>query len=169
LKEKTLRGNVQLKESMVEKLESLQPFAEVNENFEELKKIQQEWASLTEVPLKEIERLNNAFGRAAENFIERIKDGAQIDDKLFYRMKYEQMLKYPDGKESLKKLRFGIKDKINKLQSEVNQLENNLSFFGKSKKTNPLIAEYEQKLENSKQEINQLSLQLKTIPLESKE
>ncbi len=163
-KENTLRGNVQAKESLVSRMESLQPSAELSQSLEELKKTQEEWTALGEVPLRENDRLNNAFGKAVENFIERTRVLTPVEDKIFYRLKYEQLLKYPQGQEKLKKLRSEIQVKINKLQTEVNQLENNLSFFGKSKNSSPIIVEYEQKLLESKQQVQELQRELKYIP-----
>ena len=83
---------------------------------------------------------------------------------MFYRLKYEQMLKSPQGVEQIKKERLAIQDKVKKLQTEVAQLENNLSFFGKSKNTNPLIVEYLEKVDKTKLEIKELSTKLKLIP-----
>jgi hypothetical protein len=162
--ENALAANVQVKESFISKTEAFQPLEDINQNMEELKKLQEEWAQLGEVPFKEKDRLNNAFGKAVEKLLERIKTVTNIDDKLFHRLNYEQKLKSPQGAEQIKKERFALQDKIKKLKAEADQLETNLSFFGKSKKANPLLTEYTEKLEKIKDEMKELTVKLKTIP-----
>ncbi len=93
-----------------------------------------------------------------------MKVKSNVDDKMFYRLKYEQMLKSPQGMEQIRKERSVLQDKIKKLQTEVDQLENNLSFFGKSKSTNPLIMEFQENVEKTKLEVKELSAKLKLIP-----
>ncbi len=163
-KENSLKATIQVKEDLISKTDLFQPAEDINQSLEQLKQLQEEWLQSGEAPFKEIDRLNNAFGRAIEKLLERIKTTSLVDDKLFYRLKYEQMLKSPQGKDQILKERAVIQDKIKKLQTEVDQLDNNLSFFGKSKSTNPLIAEYQEKVEKIKLEITQLKMKLKFIP-----
>lgn len=163
-KENALKITIQTKASIIEKTNLFQPSEDIFQSIEELKKIQEEWALSGETTLKETDRLNNTFGMAIGKLLERMKTNSNVDEKIFYRLKYEQMLGSSQGKEQIKKERLSLQDKINKLQSETNQLENNLSFFGKSKNTNPLIAEYQEKLEKTKLEIKELSSKLKMIP-----
>lgn len=163
-KENVLLANVQVKQAVITKLDQLQPSADLNLNLEELKKIQEEWAGSGTVPIRENDKLNTAFGKAVETYLGKIKDSNPGQEKIFYRLKYEQMLKYPQGQEQLRKERFAIQDKLKKLELEANQLENNLGFFGKSKTVNPILEEYRKKLEVVKQELNIVREQLKSIP-----
>lgn len=164
VKENLIKANVQAKEALIAKTDLFQPAEDIQQSIEELKKMQEEWLVAGEVPLKENDRLNNTFGKAIEKLLERIKTNSQGDAKLFYRLKYEQMQKSPQGIEQIRKERSVIQDKIKKLQAEVDQLENNLSFFGKTKNTNPLVAEYHEKVDKTKLEINDLRVNLKLIP-----
>ena len=164
-KENALKANVLVKETIIVKLDQLSPLEDVSQSIEELKRIQDEWNTSGDVPFKEKDRLNNVFGRAAENFLEKIKGNTPAEHKVFYRLKYEQMLKYPQGQEQIKKERFALQDKIKKLETEANQLENNLGFFGKSKKVNPILEEYKQKLDAVKLQLISLRDQLKAIPV----
>ena len=163
-KENELKINIQAKESLIAKTEQFHPSEDIHQSIEDLKKLQEEWTLTGETPLRDSDRLNNTFGKAIESLLERMKTTSNVDDKVFYRLKYEQMLKSPLGVEQIKKERSVIQDKVKKLQAEVDQLENNLSFFGKSKSTNPLIMEYQDKVEKTKQEVTELKAKLKLIP-----
>ncbi len=163
-KENSLKAVVTSKEALIAKTDLFEPSGDIHQSIEDLKKMQEEWAQSGEAPFKDSDRLNNTFGMAIEKLLERIKTSSQVDDKLFYRLKYEQMLKSPQGVEQIKKERLVIQDKIKKLQAETDQLENNLSFFGTAKSKNPLIAEYQDKVEKIKLEIAELKTKLKLIP-----
>jgi len=164
-KDNALKANVTAREALIAKFSLVLVGATMQECIDEMKKIQEEWDTLGEVPLRDSERLNNSLGKATEQYLERVKESGQVDVKLFHRLKYDQMLKSPAGVEQIKKERFVLQDKIKKLQADANKLETNLSFFGKSKNTNPLIAEYREQLEVVNQQVKVLTDQLKTIPV----
>lgn len=163
-KENALKANVQIREAIILKLDQLQPLEDITQSIEALKQVQDEWTATGEVPYREKDRLNNSFGKSAENFLEKLKGSTPAEHKMFYRLKYEQLLKYPEGQERIKKERYALQDKIKKLEAEANQLDNNLGFFGKSKKANPLLEGYLKQLEEVKQELSKLREQLKMIP-----
>jgi exopolyphosphatase/pppGpp-phosphohydrolase len=66
------------------------------------------------------------------------------------------MLDSPDGEEQLRKERTGIRNRLEKLREEVNQLENNIRFFGNSKNAEALVKPYLEKIERAKNEIKDL-------------
>ncbi len=163
--ENALLANVEAKEAIIAKTSTIQPSTDITQSMEELKKLQEEFTLSGDVPLKEKDRLNNSFGKAVEELLERIKTSANMDDKIFLRLKYEQMLKSPKGTDEIKSERIALQGKIKKLQTEADQLENNLSFFGKSKNSNSLLADYTEKLNKTKAEIKELTTKLKLIPI----
>lgn len=163
-KENLLLANVELRKAIIAKLDQQQPSSDMNQSLEQLKAIQEEWNSSGSIPTRDHDRLNNSFGKAVEKFLESIKGSSPSERKVFYRLKYEQMLKYPQGQEQIKKERFAIQDKIKKLEAEANQLETNLSFFGKSKKANPILEEYQVKLEQVKSELSKQLEHFKSMP-----
>lgn len=163
-KENALRANILAREAIIAKTDLFKPSGDISQSIEEIKKLQDEWAHAGEAPLKDRERLNHTFERTIEKLLERIKGSSIEEEKLFYRLKYGQMLKSPNGIEQIKKERFVLNDKIKKLQAEVIQLDTNLSFFGKSKNSTPLIAEYQEKLEKARSEVKDLQTKLKFIP-----
>lgn len=163
-KENALLANVSIKTALITKLEQLSPTPELEQSLELLKIINEEWAASGAVPMRENDKLNTLFGKAVESFLEKIKDMNPKKESLLYRLKYEQMLKYPQGQEQVRKERLTVQDKIKKLEATANQLETNLSFFGNSKKANPILDEYRTKLDETKLELTKLNKQLNAIP-----
>jgi len=162
--EGVLKVNVVAREALIDKINTLQLASEINENIAVLKQLQEEWQNAGEVPVREESRLNNVFGIAVEKLCGRITASFPENHKLIQRIKYEQMLKTPKGVEQVKRERSVIKDRIKKLETEITNIENNLSFFGNSKSANPLLTEYTDKVSKGKLEINELKSQLQSIP-----
>jgi len=53
--------------------------------------------------------------------------------------------------------------KIDEVQGEIFQLENNIQFFAKAKKDNPMVAEVRRNIERHKEELDTLKQKLKQL------
>jgi seryl-tRNA synthetase len=100
-----------------------------------------------------------------DEYFGKIKGMNGTDEKAIHALKYEQMQQSSHGKDEMHKERGQLQDRIKRLQAEANQIENNLSFFGNSGKSNPMLAEYQQKIDKGNAEIKKLKEQLKLIPV----
>ena len=56
-----------------------------------------------------------------------------------------------------------IRDKIYILKKEITQFENNISFFGSGKATEPLVQQAQKKIDNSKAEIEDLKQKIQLL------
>ena len=79
-------------------------------------------------------------------------------------MRYEQLQQTEKGRDQLYRERVAIQEKIKRLEHEINTLETNLGFFGKSKGPASLVADYQKKADAAKEEVKRLKAQLKQIP-----
>ncbi len=159
-----LVDNHRQKLEVVEKFRALEISEDNKANLEAVKSLQQEFNAIGEVPYKQFESLQSAYRAAVNEFMGKIKEKKGVDERGFYQLKYEQLQQSVQGKEEMMKERFHLQDKIKRIQADINQLENNLGFFGKSKNADAMKAEFEQKIERSKAEVAKLKAQLKLIP-----
>ncbi|MES1223450.1 MAG: DUF349 domain-containing protein, partial [Bacteroidota bacterium] len=125
----------------------------------------QEFNAIGEVPYKLFEALQNSYRKAVNEYLGKIKEKKGTEDRTFYQMKYEQLQQTSQGKDEIMKERYHLQDKIKRIQADINQLENNLGFFGKSKNADAMKAEFQQKIDRSKEEVAKLKVQLKMIPV----
>jgi hypothetical protein len=88
------------------------------------------------------------------------------DENTLQRIRYDQLKQTDKGRDQLFRERSAIQDKIKRLQTEINTLETNLGFFGKSKGAQTLVAEYQSKVDAAKAEVAKLKGVLKMIPRE---
>lgn len=150
---------------VIAKFQSLEIQEDNKANLEAVKNLQQEFSAIGEVPYKLFESLQATYRAAVNEYLGKIKEKKGAEDRSFYQLKYEQLQQTSQGKDEISKERFHLQDKIKRIQADINQLENNLGFFGKSKNADAMKAEFLEKIERSKVEVVKLKAQLKMIPL----
>jgi len=162
--EQELQKNIDAREQFIKNIESLELSEDPKENVNKLKELQAEWNALGEVPTSRKEQINKAYQKAVEAKMGSIAGKSGDSGHLFSRMKHEQMLQTEEGKRQLISLKSGLRERIKKLQAEVNQLENNIGFFGRSKNAQAMVVDFQQKIDRTKEEIKKLTDQMKAIP-----
>lgn len=151
--------------AVIEKFKLLEIQEDNKLNLEAVKNLQTEFNAIGEVPYKQFESLQSSYRAAVNEYLGKIKEKKGAEDKSFYQMKYEQMQQTPQGKDEISKERYHLQDKIKRIQADINQLENNLGFFGKSKNADAMKLEFQHKIDRSKEEVAKLKAQLKLIPI----
>jgi hypothetical protein len=125
--------------------------------------LQEKWSQAPMSPRNERERLDNAWKTAMDGLFDKLREKGG-DEKTMQRIRVEQLSQTDKGRDQLRRERGAIQEKIKKLESEINTLETNLGFFGKSKGAQSMVAEYQQKVDKAKEEVAALRVQLKAIP-----
>ena len=151
--------------AVIEKFKLLEIQEDNKLNLEAVKNLQTEFNAIGEVPYKQFESLQTSYRAAVNEYLGKIKEKKGAEDKSFYQMKYEQMQQTPQGKDEISKERYHLQDKIKRIQADINQLENNLGFFGKSQNADAMKLEFQHKIDRSKEEVAKLKARLKLIPL----
>lgn len=159
-----LAAHAQQREQFIAGLASVAFTDDMKENKATLARIQNDWNEMGEMPRNERNRIETAFRDAMAKLYEQLKEKAGGDETLLQRLKYEQLSQSEKGRDQLYRERTHIQDRIKKLQSEINTLENNIGFFSKSKGAQSLVGEYQQKIDAAKAEVDKLKAQLKMIP-----
>lgn len=124
---------------------------------------QKKWSEMPPSPRNERERIDNAWKAALDKLMEQLKSKGG-DENTLNKIRYDQLTQTDKGKDQLYRERVALQEKIKRLQTEINTLETNLGFFGKSKGAQSLVAEYQSKVDAAKAEVAKLKGQLKMIP-----
>ncbi|MFI5203671.1 MAG: DUF349 domain-containing protein [Flavobacteriales bacterium] len=156
--------NLKTKEAFIASLKDVELSEDGKENFNKLKDLQNKFRELGDVPFKEKDRIYAAFREAMDMLWDKAKiDKTQRDIEIFK----EKINNIQGGGENAQRTLFKERDfirgRINKITEEIGQIENNLGFFSKGKKPNPLLQEYHQKIENLKKEQDQWKAKLKML------
>lgn len=147
-----------------ENLEVKQKGIEAIENAttkEELEKGLELWYGAFEVPKNQIKKALNELDKAVQKALKTVED-KNIEMTMFKAK--VKALKNADNKELLIKdeKRF-IQSKIQKIKEELNQYENNLSFFGPSKGAQKLKEAVEMKMATAEKEMKDWQQKLKLL------
>lgn len=155
--------NLKAKNELIAQIEAYQRVDDNNINFENLKNFQNQWLSIGHVPMKEKDRLNNAYRKAIDKHFDAMRAGNFERTKENYRNKIENLSSRPDAKNKVNEEMYQLQEKIRKKEHEAALLDNNIGFFGNSKGADSLLKETKKKIETLKNDIKLLKEQLKML------
>lgn len=155
--------NLKAKNDLIAQIEAYQRVDDNNINFENLKAFQSQWMSIGHVPMKEKDKLNNAYRKAIDNHFDAMRAGKFERTKENYKNKIEHLTHRPDAKSKVNEEMYQLQEKIRKKEHEAALLDNNIGFFGNSKGADSLLKETKKKIEALKNDIKLLKEQLKML------
>ncbi len=154
--------NLQLKESLCEELE------QVDANREDVKAylsdVRSKWSEIGFVPLKDKEKVSKRYKKAIDHIIESSPAFKGEDGELRkFEMELANMNDNAEAAKLIQQKEFTIRKRISQMESEKQNIENNMMMFGKSNKANALLQQYEHEVERYKKQIDKAKDQLKKI------
>lgn len=159
--------NLSAKEELIKRVEAFELLEDNNETIEKLKAFQSEWMGIGHVPMKEKERINTAYKKAIDTHFEKVRSRVGEHNKNTFRARYTAPSQNNhSGGNQQNKLRddkFKLQDRIKKIQSEIAQQENNLSFFAKSKNADMVLKEVKGRIDAAHNEVRKLKDQIKIL------
>jgi len=167
-------GNLIRKNELITAVEGYVIPEDANEALDQMKAFQREYTEIGLVPLINKEDIQSRFRKAIQAHFDSLKLNPQ------YRQSYRPNTEYTERPERSPRPERGndrssavgapqdneqrdLTNRVNKLTSEVQTLENNLGFFAKSKNANALKEEYELKIQEAKDEMNKLKARIKEL------
>ncbi len=159
-------SNLAAKREVIKRMGEYAHSDNLEESFAAMDAFRKEFFAVGNVPFKQKSTVENEFDEAAKAFFAKINIDPSERARIEFRNKVSAILESPDGTEQLRKERGAIRSRMEKLQEEVNQLENNIRFFGNSKNADALIKPYQDKIDRAKAEIKELEdkqIQLKKV------
>ncbi len=157
------KENQAAKEALIQKVIDT-PLAETREaDLEIIKAFQREWTAIGYTPIAEKERLWKEFRAAIDRRFEQLRNNENDMRRNNYQQHIQNILGEEHSNTALKKEKQLLENKIAKMKEEVTLWENNLGFFANSKNADLLKAEFEKKIEKSKEKIKELEENLKLL------
>ncbi|HQF27558.1 MAG TPA: DUF349 domain-containing protein, partial [Bacteroidia bacterium] len=162
--------NLIKKNELIAQVEKFEMPADPNEALDQLKAFQRSFTEIGLVPLKEKDGIQNRFRNAIQVHFDTLKAKPE------YRQSYKPRGDRPERSERPERQdrparsnqqsgggddeSRNLRSRVEKLNSEVQVWENNLGFFANSKNANALKEEYEQKIQQAKEEIGKLKARM---------
>ncbi|MCG2793221.1 MAG: DUF349 domain-containing protein [Weeksellaceae bacterium] len=140
------------------------------ENYKSKKALLEDLKALTdeEGSVEKIETIKNAWNAIGKVPKDKLSINTEFNKTLREKLKLNKINEFDLKEENLSESQLTdkarkIKNQIADLESEVVQLENNLSFFGSAKRDNPLLKDTYEKLDSKKEQLDGLKLSLHHI------
>lgn len=153
-------NNLKLKQQIIDELKAFAPGESGEETFKALQEFQKRWAEIGYVPFKEKDRISQEF-RA---LINKMFDNLNLDEFHKNMKKFGSKLDNMKGgdhpTEKITQERNKIINKLRQLETDITLWENNIGFFAKSKNSDALIRDFNNKIENGKRNIKMLNEKL---------
>jgi len=157
------KENLKKKEELIERMSSFQFTENKNENLEALKNFQREWMEIGHVPMDVKEKLQNTYRQTINQLMEKLKISSVEINTMNYKNRIENLKNSPEAGRALSHERMQLEGRINMLRNDIKLWENNIGFLANSKKANLLKEEFENKINNTKQELALLEAKLKML------
>jgi hypothetical protein len=157
------QANMQKKEELIKKLEDFEFSDNRSQNLETLKNFQREWLEIGHVPIREKDRLQNAFRSVLNKHFGKLKIDASEVNALHYKNRLETIKDKPDAGRMLSRERNSLQIGINKLQEDILLWENNIGFLAESKNANIVKVEFQKKIDKAKQELALMEAKLRYL------
>ncbi len=129
-----------------------------NPPLEKVKELMREWRKLGRLP-KNARNLDTEFNKKINTFLEALS----IDRQEMKMLKFSNIIDGYLADENVQKLdaeKTFVRKKIDEVEKELQQLENNLSFFSNSDENNPLLQNVRENVANFKEELEIWKLKL---------
>jgi len=147
------KENLQKKEELVKKVIDFKFSNDKNENLETIKEFQREWTEIGHVPIKEKDKIHQAFREAINARLDDLNIDPVEVRTIDYQARIENMKENPNSNKAIRREMGFIAGKISKLREEINLWENNIGFLAHSKRADLLKVEFEKKINKAKEEL----------------
>ncbi|MCD9854683.1 DUF349 domain-containing protein [Epilithonimonas sp. JDS] len=140
------------------------------ENYKAKKALLEDLKALTdeEGSVEKIENIKNAWNAIGKVPKDKLSINTEFNKTLREKLKLNKINEFDLKEENLSESQLTdkarkIKNQVADLESEIVQLENNLSFFGTATRDNPLLKDTYEKLDSKKEQLDSLKLTLHNI------
>ncbi len=162
-------GNLKAKESLIDEIKKYKVGKDVKKTIADLKTFSQKFKTIGNVPFADKDRIYQDYKTALDEKYNQIDLDKQEKIKVLFQAKLDGLLSSANPEKALNHEKNNIRQIIDKLAKEKNQLENNLGFFANADDNNPLLKSAKQNIAKIVSEIDKLKEQLKLVNITERE
>lgn len=139
------------KKALIENLRQIELTGVHKTDLETIKSQIEQWKSIGKVPFSR-RHIEGKFNKILDILFEKLSGSKKESEMMRFNSKIEQLSESEDPRR-LENEKIFIQRRIEEVQSEIFQLENNIQFFSNAKKDNPLVKEVYKNIERHKEEL----------------
>lgn len=164
--EKEHKENLEKKEALIKEIQEFKPLENQSENINKIKELQARWTEIGFVANSQKDRLYAEYRAAINSIYEKLNLNKSALEVSNFNSKVE-VLKETGEMGALQSERNRILRRIQELNTEINQYENNMGFFSSGSES--ILKDFEKKINKAKDEIKTLKEKKKSIDLAERE
>lgn len=156
-----MEENLQKKKQVIADLEAYETPEDEAQHLSDLKAFMQRWNSIGMVPSKDFANIGKKFSEMLNKHYDKLnidKADAEIER---YRGRIEALA--AEGRDKVQKEKMHLAQQIRQAEQAAETLENNITFFSKSKNAEKLVNEYKGKIAKAKADVEQLHKKMAVI------
>lgn len=152
--------NLKLKQQIVEDLKNFTVTQDSELTFKTLQEYQKKWSDIGHVPFKEKDRINQEYRLQINKLFDTLNMDEYHKNVQKFGGKIDNLKGSDHSIEKLTQERNKIINKLKQLETDITLWENNIGFFAKSKNSDALIRDFNNKIESGKRNIKLLNEKL---------
>ena len=157
--DKEKEGAYNEKALLLKEVKNFKPTSDSKDDIKLLKELSAKWKKIGHVPRDKMKINDDFFSSLNSQF-----EALGLSKKALSNEHYKNKISSLEGNDkAIEREQQFIRGKIDTLNKEIAQYENNMSFFGKGKGTEPLKKQVEQQIEKAKREIEDLKEKLQFL------
>ncbi|MDD2634736.1 MAG: DUF349 domain-containing protein [Bacteroidales bacterium] len=164
--DKEHKDNLLKKETLIQEILDFKPLDNQTENISKIKSFQAAWTEIGYVASSQKDRLYNEYRSAINSIYEKLNLNKNTIEVSNFNSKVE-VLKETGELKGLQAERNKILRRIQDINQEINQYENNMGFFSSGSAS--ILKDFEKKINKAKEEIKTLKEKKKAIDLAERE
>lgn len=142
--------NLEVKRGIVEAVKNLDFSAGREETFEAIKELQRKWSETGFVPIKDKNALQAEYRKAVDDAFAKLRGNDRERKMERFKGKFSNM---EGGDRRMRNERDRLYNKMKQMESDIQLLENNIGFFAKSKNSEQLINDVNNKIAKLKEDM----------------
>jgi len=155
--------NLAKKEALIEQINNTDLSGDAAKDFPKIKEFFGMWNAIGHVPMDKKDELYDKYKAALDSKFSQLNASKEEQNKMRRQSELEEIMNADNAQYLLDRKKEGIRNRIEKLEDEIAQTENNLGFF---KGNTNMVADYEKKIERLKRQVVDLKKDLKQLPNE---
>ena len=158
---KEKEGNYSLKSELLLSLKNCTFGENKDDNLKKIDEILKKWSQIDDLPKSKF-KIESEFNSIVNSTYKKLNIDLKEVEDIKFNNKIEA-LKTNRNDKKIESEKSYLKIKISEIEKEINQYENNISFFGNSKGANPLKKQVQEKIDLKFEEINGFKVKLKKL------
>lgn len=155
--------NLVAKQDIVAKIQAFELTGDKRQDLDTLKEFSAAFNAVGKVPFKEKDNIYNAYKTAIDAHYTKLKLEGAEKDKAMFQSRMDSLKANPNADKMLDREKRDMQQQIQTLRQEVQQYENNLGFFAKSKGADEMKKEIESKINAAKRKIEDYQRKIKLL------